>query len=65
MNVFHQLPTSSATYGFTLIKSGSLLSALHSTNDNKSTAVDIAATNVSNYFYPDDFSGKSSGDVNF
>jgi hypothetical protein len=41
------------------------LSSLSSTNDNKSTVVGIAATNVSNYFYPNDFSGKSSGDVNF
>jgi hypothetical protein len=41
------------------------LSSLSSTNDNKSTVVGIAATNVSNYFYRDDFSGKSSGDVNF
>jgi hypothetical protein len=31
MNVFHQLPTSCSTYGFTLIKSGSILSALQMT----------------------------------
>jgi hypothetical protein len=36
--VFQQLPTSCATYGFTLIKSGSLLSALQMT------------TNVTGYF---------------